>query len=206
MEQILFERPREKLQAKGVAYLSTIELLQIIIGSGNAKASAARLAKRVGRVIESGSATTASLLAIDGIGTARACQLMAAIELGKRLNTPSPHDDLTQRIIKTMSLYRHKVLSFYSFDGANKLIGEEIYSLGSGLPPPVVVRDVCMNATHVNARSVMIAIGSKKGELELDMSDLSLVAAVYDGLRAFQIVLSAVYSANEIVARRIKRK
>ncbi len=85
MEQILYERPREKLRNRGVKALSLLELLQLIIGSGNARVSAARLAREVEGLITSRTATYAALIQIDGLGDAKACQILASLELAGRV-------------------------------------------------------------------------------------------------------------------------
>ncbi len=86
------ERPREKLIKKGPEYLSDCELLAIIlrigIGSSKEKFSALDLAKKI--LAEYGSLknlldlSLSEFLKINGIGRAKAAQVMAAIELGRR--------------------------------------------------------------------------------------------------------------------------
>lgn len=85
----LHERPREKMMLHGAASLSYTELLAIIIGSGNQKASAIEIGKKLlDRVNNSlsdlGRLTLKDLRDIHGIGEARAFQLCAALELGRR--------------------------------------------------------------------------------------------------------------------------
>lgn len=82
---MVYERPREKLRNRGVDSLSSLELLQIIIGSGGQGVSVGTLARRVDTLIGHSSVSLDSLLAIRGIGVAKASQILAAIEFGKRL-------------------------------------------------------------------------------------------------------------------------
>lgn len=84
MEQQIYERPREKLQAKGPRSLTILELLQIIIGSGNREVSSAKLARQVLELLEAGELRWLNLLKIKGLGVAKACQIIAAVELGTR--------------------------------------------------------------------------------------------------------------------------
>lgn len=85
MGQVLYERPREKLRSHGTAHLTTVELTQLIISSGSARVSAARLAKEVQRHIEAGKFSYESLITVAGLGDAKVCQLLAAYEFGQRL-------------------------------------------------------------------------------------------------------------------------
>jgi DNA repair protein RadC len=85
------ERPRERLQHYGAGALSVAELLAILLRSGTGKVSALRLAeelvRRFGTLRGLATATVEELATVPGIGPAKACELKAAFELGKRLAT-----------------------------------------------------------------------------------------------------------------------
>ncbi len=66
--------------------LTSTELLQLIIGSGSAKVSGAKLARMVEQVLATGVVSYEALVAVRGVGEAKACQVLAVVELGKRLN------------------------------------------------------------------------------------------------------------------------
>jgi DNA repair protein RadC len=85
------DRPREKLLMKGRQALSDAELLAILLGSGTREETALDIAKRIlsdsgdnlGELARKG---ISDLVKIRGIGPARAVQISAALELGKRRN------------------------------------------------------------------------------------------------------------------------
>ncbi|WP_312091620.1 RadC family protein [Aminipila sp.] len=86
------ERPQEKLVIYGTSALSNAELLAIIIRTGTNKKSAVTLANEILTFKENGIAFLAEcvpeeLAEIQGIGRTKACQIVAAIELGKRIAT-----------------------------------------------------------------------------------------------------------------------
>lgn len=85
MGQLLYERPREKLRNRGAASLSLAELLQLVIGPGNSQLSGARLARAVEQTLVEKAVSYKTLVALPGMGEAKACQVLAAFELGKRL-------------------------------------------------------------------------------------------------------------------------
>lgn len=88
MKQFTYERPREKLVAQGVRSLKMVELLQILIGSGSATVSSALTAQYVNKLIENNSpsgVTYEQLQVIPGVGHAKACVILAAIEVGGRV-------------------------------------------------------------------------------------------------------------------------
>lgn len=87
MEQIVYERPREKLRTQGSEALSMVELLQLVIGPGGHGASGATLAREVHALIVKGGVTYGNLLKINGIGGAKACQILGVYELATRLGT-----------------------------------------------------------------------------------------------------------------------
>lgn len=83
------DRPREKLILKGTRSLSDVELLAILIGSGNLTESAVELARRIlssagNSLNELGKNQLADFLKFKGIGKAKAVNIMAALELGRR--------------------------------------------------------------------------------------------------------------------------
>ncbi len=84
MERNVYNRPREKLQYHGVTALTHIELLQLIIGSGTAHVSAAKIARQVAARVGSQPPHLTQLLEIEGVGIAKACQLLAVYELAVR--------------------------------------------------------------------------------------------------------------------------
>lgn len=85
MGAISYERPREKLFHEGINFLSTVELIQLIFASGSQGMSVASLAKEVERVLTRADYSLDTLMAIRGIGPVKAAQIIAALELGKRV-------------------------------------------------------------------------------------------------------------------------
>ena len=85
-----WEMPREKLLHYGTQNLSTAELLAILLRTGNANRSAIDLANELLAIDKRGlrhiaECTPEELSNIKGIGQAKACQILAAIELGRRI-------------------------------------------------------------------------------------------------------------------------
>ncbi len=201
MEHIVFERPREKLQAKGVGYLSTIEVLQLIIGSGTSNVSSARLAKRVMSLLMNGQYTLESLVAIDGIGIAKACQIIAALELGGRikgiksqLEENRAEDDFMQEIPKAISKLRKSTLLICMYDGAQRQLHKTNYEL---TPIQYIVRKICADALIANARYISIAIGSKERSLLLTTDELSLIKQLKSSLGLLDVQMLRIYVANQ---------
>lgn len=92
------ERPYEKLELYGADRLSNAELLAIIIKSGTKEESAVQLAQKILKINELGNKedsllflkdlSIADLKDIKGIGKVKAIQILAVVELAKRINKP----------------------------------------------------------------------------------------------------------------------
>jgi len=85
------ERPRERLAARGVNALSDIELLALMLGSGSSKKNVNRLAGDLLGALENlgDDLTLADLVAIEGIGPARAGMISASLEFSRRRLRPA---------------------------------------------------------------------------------------------------------------------
>jgi len=105
----LGERPRERLLRYGAQTLSDRELVAVILGSGTAQASVYTVAQRVLKVVERDAANigTRELMAIAGVGPAKAAQLASCLEFARRFVAPrsyrirTPSDVMRDETIKT---------------------------------------------------------------------------------------------------------
>ncbi|MFZ2969994.1 MAG: UPF0758 domain-containing protein [Minisyncoccia bacterium] len=85
------ERPRERLVKFGEQALSAQELLQVILGRGVAGESVAitaqKLLSKFGSLQKLAEASIEELSSVKGIGPAKAAQIKAVFEIGRRLST-----------------------------------------------------------------------------------------------------------------------
>ena len=141
------ERPREKLIKKGPEYLSDCELLAIILhtgmGSSKEKFSALDLAKKI--LAEYGSLknlldlSLSEFIKINGIGWAKASQIIAALELGKRAISERNGNNKSFRCSEEVANYYISLLKdlkkeqfiVFLLDIKNKIIKEVLISVGS---------------------------------------------------------------------------
>ena len=84
------ERPQEKALRYGVEALSDAELIALILRTGRKNTSSVNLAEDILSICDEGlfsmgTFDTDDLLGIKGVGPGKACTLMAAVELGKRI-------------------------------------------------------------------------------------------------------------------------
>ena len=81
------DKPREKLILKGASALSNCELIAIIFGSGGKDHPLMTISKEIETLLEKEKLEALDirkLSSIPGVGTSKACQIMAAFELAKR--------------------------------------------------------------------------------------------------------------------------
>jgi len=82
------DRPRERLAALGAPALSDVELLALLLGTGTAREGvldvASRLLATVGGLGALARLAPPQLAALPGLGPARAAEIVAALELGRR--------------------------------------------------------------------------------------------------------------------------
>lgn len=131
------DRPREKLQRKGVAALSDFELLEVMIGSGSGKADVGTIARQVQKVLRRGAGNLSleTLLQIYGISTGQATKLIAGFELSRRhlvrdVQPLRTQDDIVARLDDIRSKQQEYFIAL-SFDGGQRLIAQRTITIGT---------------------------------------------------------------------------
>lgn len=162
------ERPYEKLINLGVDKLSNEELIAILIKSGTSKISAKELATTVLSKLENISSLNnisyQSLINIKGIGSKKSCVLLAAIELGKRINNYVP-TIISQKFNNSEVVYRYyksllkdkKQECFYCvyLDNSKKIVHEKLLFIGTVNYSVVHPREIFKEAYSYSASSII---------------------------------------------------
>lgn len=175
------QRPREKLQTKGAAALSDLELLMAIIGSGNAQADVTKIARDVRNLLrEKGSELTyEDLLTVKSLGPAKATNIMASFELWRRQFevTDRPIIDSPEKAVEQLADIRDKKQEYFvclTLDGGNRLIAKRIITIGTLTASLVHPREVFADAITDRAASLIVAHNHPSGNLEPSDADLSI--------------------------------
>lgn len=207
MDQYSFERPRERLQRTGAASLTTVELLQVLIASGNSKASSARIAKYVLSLLESTNGTPSfdALLRIAGLGVAKSCQILAAIELSLRITSPQVYHHPVANPSRLQKATKMTLLCTF-IDGSGAAVGEYFKPVGKSPAYSIDVKHMFGEALARNARSIEVLLGERHQDIHiLSTSTLSILQKVYDTAALLQMS-ATVYLVNKADVRHIKRK
>ncbi len=187
------EQPREKLMNLGVSYLSVSELLAILLRTGTKNQSALSLGNEIvekcgDNLNELHQITLEELCLIEGIGESKACQILAAIELGKRLKQST-----TMRKAKLSSpsevvnffnaeLSESKVEKFIAvlLNTKNEVINWEVISIGSLNASIVHPREVFNRAIKRSAASLIVVHNHPSGHIDPSREDINITKRLFE--------------------------
>lgn len=170
--------PREKLERFGAAHLTDLELLRILIGSGNKQASAEQIAKHLLNILkcQGNSITYEEVLSIQGMGPAKTCEIIALFELGKRYLLPAdrpaikdPKDAFDR--LDNIKSRKQECFAVLTLDGANRLIDNTIVFQGTLNQSLVHPREIFAKAIEDRAAFVILAHNHPSGNLEPSQED-----------------------------------
>ncbi|MBE3070413.1 MAG: DNA repair protein RadC [Planctomycetes bacterium] len=180
------DQPREKLVRVGAAGLGDNELLAIVIGGGRPGVSALGLANAM---LESAGglhgllrATPDDLRAVGGVGAARAAQVLAALELGRRSllrRPPIRAQIVSPRDVATFLLPEFGARPVEHFgvvllDTKHRVLRTIVLSVGGMDSTPVQARDVFRHATAASAAAIVVFHNHPSGDPTPSRDDLAL--------------------------------
>ncbi len=181
------DRPREKLLLKGKQNLTDAELLAIILGSGSREETAVDLAKRLLKVAENNlerlsRLTLKELMAFRGIGVAKAINIIAVMELGRRrqltdiktspqLRSSQDAYDVIGPVIADLD---HEEFWILLLNRANRIISREQISKGGTSGTVVDAKILFRIALEKRASSIILCHNHPSGNLRASQADLSL--------------------------------
>ncbi len=170
------ERPRERLKASGPAALSEAQLIAVLLRTGSKQKSAIDLAMELLHRFEGlgrlGQAGFGEICTVRGIGLAKACQLLAAFELGRRwMSIPIGG---VAAVLQSGDVYRwfyprlkgKKRETFWTIllDGKNRILRAEAISEGTLTSSLVHPRETFGPAVRESAASVIFVHNHPSGD------------------------------------------
>lgn|SRR5699024_2277182 len=180
------DRPRERLLKYGSHYLSNQELMAILLGNGTRNESVMVLANRLIIHFEGlnllKDATIEELTAIKGIGEAKGVLVLAAIELGKRMNKHrheeryiirSPEDGADYVMEEMCGLNQeHFVVLF--LNTKNQIIHRQTIFIGSLNASIVHPREIFREAVKRSCASIICAHNHPSGDPTPSQEDINV--------------------------------
>lgn len=179
------EKPREKMLENGPGSLSSAELLAVILGVGTKKEEVFSMSSRVLREYgEKGIAYQKNPEIIEKdlkIPLAKACQIVACFELGRRFYQKKPGGSITIRTAKQAYEYLKDMgnLNKEQFRGLYlnthyQLIHDEVISIGTLDAAIVQPREVFRPALEYSAAAIVIAHNHPSGVLKATRADAEI--------------------------------
>jgi DNA repair protein RadC len=176
-------RPRERLLTAGPSALSDGELLGLLVGIGSREKTAVELAGEA--ISEAGGlfglyvVSVHELMEINGIGEAKACIILAAVELGRRIgqvrnpgrpviSSPADVDRLLRGRIANLD--RENFVAVL-LNTKNEVIEAPLISVGTLSASLVHPREVFKPAIRASAASVILAHNHPSGKVEPSRED-----------------------------------
>ena len=181
------DMPRERLVHRGEQALSSAELLAILLRTGTREESVLTLAQRL-LAQEStfeqglsylGRASVHELAAFKGVGMAKACQIKAAVELGRRVygtgETPGVvirgAADVARILGSRVRYLKKEVLKVLHLNAKNQLTAVEDISIGGLTAMSIRPRDVFAGAIARGSAAVILAHNHPSGDPEPSLED-----------------------------------
>lgn len=187
------ERPREKLYNNGAETLSNAELLAVIIRTGHRDDTALDLANRILSLDETGIAYLSDisyeeLIDVKGIGICKAAQILAVMEIGKRINRRGSHDRikvtspdvLANIVMDDMRFLFKEHFKIALLDTKNQILGIEGISIGTLNASIVHPRDVFKIAIKRNCNSIILIHNHPSGDVEPSNEDINITRRLMD--------------------------
>jgi len=180
------ERPREKMEAKGPNMLSNPELLAILLRTGSQKKSALHLGEEIIRKFPNlytlKNITIDELILIKGIGKAKAIQILAALELGRRTNhyvlergvqIKSPIECAEYIAEEVKFLEQEHFIGIY-LDTKNRILAKKTLFVGSLNKSLVHPREVFKEAFRHGCASIIVVHNHPSGDPTPSSQDISI--------------------------------
>jgi DNA repair protein RadC len=180
------DRPREKLLHHGAAALGDNELVALVLGNGSRRGNALSVANAVlaahGGLHGLARCAAEDLVRIAGIGRARAAQIVAALELGRRTLTLKPSARLQIRRPEDAAAYLMprfgsrgvEQFGIVLLDAKHRVMRTAVLAVGTLNSAVVEPRDVFREAAIGGATAIVIFHNHPSGDPTPSPEDVAL--------------------------------
>lgn len=191
------DKPRERMARLGAQYLSDAEVVAILLGTGSSSDTALGLAQRILAKSEDQCGTSLGFLlkwsqdeltAISGVGPAKAARLVAAVEIGRRLNQ--------QKVEKQFSVTRGREVFEYirleaeslerehfwilTLNSRNQITGKDLVSMGSLDAAIVHPREIFKCCIKKSAAAIILVHNHPSGDPDPSDDDMDITRRLVD--------------------------
>lgn len=193
------ERPRERLRDRGAGSLSNAELLAVLMRTGSAAESvldqAARLLADFGGLDGLSRVAYGDLCDVHGFGEAKASQLLAAMELGKRVGANATSDrpvireprDAADLLTPEMAALDQEHFKVLVLNSKNQVMAMPTVFIGSVNSTTVRTAEVFREAVRRNCPAVIVAHNHPSGDPSPSGADIAVTRELVVAGRALEI-------------------
>ena len=193
------ERPRERLRNRGPEALNNAELLAILLRTGgngeNVLSLASRLLSQAQGVTGLGRASLAELCGLRGVGEAKAAQVLAGIELGRRIVSASPDgrtvircsDDVNNLVRADLVDQEQEHLKVVLLNTRNHVMGVRPVYVGNVHSAIVRVSEVFRDAVRENCPNIILVHNHPSGDPSPSPDDVAMTKQVLEAGRMLNI-------------------
>ncbi|MBU1019679.1 MAG: DNA repair protein RadC [Firmicutes bacterium] len=197
----VFDRPRERFMKHPIDMIHTTELLAIILRTGSKQESVLELAKKVyyqyDDLKDLSNTSVKELTKIKGIGPSKAIELLAAIELGKRVvksnffrnETLQSPEEIYQYLKNELEMktQEHFIALFLNTKGG--LIKKETLFIGSLNTSLVHPREIFKHAVLNSAAGIIICHNHPSGDPTPSKADIEVTKILHQNSIMMDIIL-----------------
>ncbi|RXJ88061.1 DNA repair protein RadC [Arcobacter sp. CECT 8985] len=175
------DKPREKLLKKSADSLKDYELMAILLGSGVKGKDVITLSKEIIKLFKSDfeNISLENLLQIHGLGKAKACQIVSAINLSKRYLIQNQSTKITSPndIYEELKPYKNKQQEYFIaiyLDGANYIVDKKVITIGTLNQSLVHPREVFSYAIEKRCASIIVSHNHPSNILKPSNEDMEV--------------------------------
>ena len=193
------ERPRERLRDYGAPALSNAELIAIILRTGQRRegvvALATRLLSSYRGIVGLARVSFSELCNEKGLGEAKAAQLKAALELGRRLSSTQPEErvvvrspaDIANLMLTEMGILEQEHLRVVLLNQRNQVLAvPEVYR-GSVNTSLVRVAELFRQAVRQNCPAIVLVHNHPSGDPTPSADDIAMTKQAAEAGRLLDI-------------------
>ena len=193
------QRPRERLEKQGAEVLNNAELIAILLRVGMKGASAVQIGQRL--LYEFGGldglhrASFPELCKVEGVGPAKAAQIKAAIEVGRRIAKRKPEEprlisspqDVADQVQYKMATLEQEELWILLLDTRNHHIRTEQLYKGSLNASTVRPAEIFKSGIRHNAASLIIVHNHPSGDPSPSPEDVNLTRMLIEAGKMLEL-------------------
>ena len=212
------DRPRERLFNLGATSLSNAELLAILLRAGIKGLNVLQLAQKLlldlGGLSGLHQAPLEALCERRGIGPAKAAQLKAAIELGRRLSIASPEErpviqtpeDAATLLLYEMGALEQEHLRVLLLDTRNRVLRTKEVYRGSLNSSTIRIGEIFRDAIHANSAAIIVAHNHPSGDPTPSAEDVRVTKALVEagGLLDIEVLDHLIIGKNCYISLKSK--